>query len=295
MRVVGANGAREESSEWFCHANLTLPGDTAPALLFGEGVETPVEAHRRLNPDNADLDHRLFTLVPGREEIRLPDGFGIPMRTSEPLEFLSMALNLNAPRPDKRIRFATEITTSVDPSLKPVFRRALYCHVTSTPETTPRPDAMCVSPAAAGPGGYAASCGPDMQDFKPAWIEERFGKNQIMNWIVPPGRHFYTNDVTAQLNIPKDTTIHYATGHLHPYGAKLELIEENAGGGETPLLSVAVRNSEGRLGVREVSEVSRSEGIPVAKSSRYKLVAEYDNTTGRSIDAMAILYLYLSE
>jgi hypothetical protein len=295
VRVVGQDRASEESSEWFCHANLTLPGDNTPVSTFGNGVETPTEVHRRLNPDNGDLDHRLFTLVPGREEIQLPEGFGIPMQTSEPLEFLSMALNLNAPRPDKHIRFATEISTSVDPSLKPVFRRALYNHVTSTPETAPRPEAMCVSPAAAAKDGYGAFCGPDMRDLKPNWVVGEYGKTQIMHWIVAPGRHLFTNDVTANLNISKDTAIHYATGHLHPYGAKLTLLEKKAGGAETPVLSVAVRNCDGRLGVREVSEVRSREGIPVSKSSQYKLVAEYDNTTGRNIDAMGILYLYLSE
>jgi hypothetical protein len=44
-----------------------------------------------------------------------------------------------------------------------------------------------------------------------------------------------------------------------------------------------------------MTEIVSQGGIPFKKDGQYSLVAEYNNTTGHPIDAMAILYLYLSE
>ena len=308
LHVVNAAATREESQDWFCHANLTLPGDGAkepssttqldPVLariLAIKPDESPLEQHRRLNPDNADLDHRLFTLVPGRNEIELPEGFGIPMRDVEPLELMTMALNLNTPHPNKEIRFSTDVTISTNQTLVPVFRRALYGHVTATAESTPRPDAMCVASLVGEKALMGASCGPDMMDFKPARVLAEFGENQIMHWIIPPGTHFYTNDVSAQFNLPSDTTIHYATGHMHPYGQKLTLFEQQADGRDAPIITITAKSRTDKLGIEEISEIKTHEGIPVHQHGKYTLVTEYDNSTGRPIDAMSILYLYLVE
>jgi len=308
LHVVNGEASREESQDWFCHANLTLPGDGAnepsstsradPMImrtLAVKPVETPLDQHRRLNPDNSDLDHRLFTLVPGRNEIEFPEGFGIPMRDVEPLELMTMALNLNTPHPDKEIRFSTDVSISTNQTLNPVFRRAIYGHVTATPETTPRPEAMCVAPLVGEKALMGATCGPDMMDFRPAQVLAQFGENQIMHWIIPPGTHFYTNDVTAQFRLPSDTTIHYATGHLHPFGRRLTLLERQADGKESPLVTITAKSRTDRLGIEEISEIKSRDGIPIHQNSKFTLVTEYDNPTGKPIDAMSILYLYMAE
>ncbi len=300
LRVVNEEATREESQDLFCHANLTLPGDgDKDGSMFGTislfKRETPLEQHRRLNPENVDLDNRLFTLVPGRSEIRLPEGFGIPMVDQESLDFMTMALNLNEPRLDKQIRFSSDISVSTNQSLRPVFRRALYCHVTATAETKPRPDAMCVAPATGEKAVLGASCGPDTMGFRATEIFKAFGENQIVHWIVPPGDHYYTNDVTAQLKLAGNTTIHYATGHLHPFGKRLVLIERKPDGKETAVLTITARCRTDRLGIEEMSEVKTVTGIPVHNESSYFLISEYDNDRGQPTDAMAILYLYLAE
>jgi hypothetical protein len=308
LRVVNDAATREDSQDLFCHANLTLPGDggkdtpNSPLRhnLMSQGLslvkhESPLEQHRRLNPDNADLDNRLFTLIPGRSEIHLPDGFGIPLRDEESLDLMTMALNLNAPRLDRQIRFSSDISISTNQSLRPLYRRALYCHVTATSETTPRPDAMCVAPATGEKSVLGASCGPDTMGLRPTEIFKAFGPNEIVHWIVPPGSHLYTNDVTAQLRLRENTAIHYATGHMHPYGQTLVLIERAPDGSERALLTITAKCRTDRLGIDEISEIKSSNGIPIRKDRSYYLVASYQNTAGRPTDAMAILYLYLAE
>jgi hypothetical protein len=71
--------------EFFCHANL----DYDPVV------------HRELFKTARMTSVRLFTLSQGHEVMRFPDGFGIPVRTNEPLFLMTQVLSNNgidAPR-----------------------------------------------------------------------------------------------------------------------------------------------------------------------------------------------------
>jgi hypothetical protein len=107
--------------------------------------------------------------------------------------------------------------------------------------------------------------------------------------MVPPGKHLYRSQVTAQMDLPFDTTVHYVTGHLHPFGTALTLIDLETG---MTVFTITARSYRDRLGVASVSEIASAHGVPIFKGRRYELLAEYDNTSPEAIDAMAILYLY---
>ncbi len=49
----------------------------------------------------------------------------------------------------------------------------------------------------------------------------------------------------------------------------------------------------GRRGLEHIADLSSQEGIPLRKDGRYRLQARYNNTTGRDVDGMAIMYLHL--
>jgi hypothetical protein len=115
----------------------------------------------------------------------------------------------------------------------------------------------------------------------------------IMNhWIVPVGHHIYTTEITPQMNLPFDTTIHYATIHVHPYARGMELRDLTT---NTTVLRLNSRDWPDRVGVAHVDEFKSVEGIPILRNHRYELRVEYDNTSDFKTDAMAILYLYLLE
>ncbi len=86
-----------------------------------------------------------------------------------------------------------------------------------------------------------------------------------------------------------DTRVHYVTGHLHPFGTSLRLVEMESG---RTVCEILGESFEDRLGVAHMSQISSSEGIPLGRGKRYELIAEYDNRSTGAIDAMAILYLY---
>ena len=118
------------------------------------------------------------------------------------------------------------------------------------------------------------------------------GEGLMNHWVVPPGHHIYTTEITPQLNLPFDTTIHYATIHVHPFARGMELRDMTTG---TTIFRLHSQDWPDRVGVAYVEEFKSTEGIPIQRDHRYELSAEYDNTTDTDTDAMAILYLYFLE
>jgi hypothetical protein len=96
--------------------------------------------------------------------------------------------------------------------------------------------------------------------------------------------------VRHQLKIPFDTTLHYATAHLHPYGSSLALVDLTTG--ETLFELRAIPYAD-RLGIAEMESLSTTVGIPIYRHHDYELVTVYDNTSDEPVDAMASMYLYL--
>src|SRR5260370_16524920 len=84
-QVVDATEQNPISQEFFCHSNLT----------FAEHSGTPRQYNQRFG-GKTHLDWRLFTLVPGRLSIELPQGFGVPIPSDTPLHYVTMSLNLYA-------------------------------------------------------------------------------------------------------------------------------------------------------------------------------------------------------
>ncbi len=89
-----------------------------------------------------------------------------------------------------------------------------------------------------------------------------------------------------------DTTIHYATIHVHPFARWMELRDLTTG--ET-VLRLNSQDWTDRVGVAHVEEFKSITGVPISRSHHYELAVEYDNTSNSTTDAMAILYLYLLE
>jgi hypothetical protein len=270
--VVDAASQNRISQEFFCHSNLTFAENSGTAQQFN-----------RMLGGKTHLDWRLFTLVPGRLSIELPKGFGVPVPANVPLDYVTMSLNLNAKNEVVNVRMRTNLRTVAGDNpgapTKALFRRALYV-------LQPHGDFVAMGPACmAKPGSQhsAAGCGE---------IVKGAAEGLMNHWIVPTGHHLFRTEVTPQLNLPFDTTIHYATIHVHPFARWMELRDLTSG---QTVFRLNAENWPNRVGVAHVDEVKSIDGIPIRRDHRYELAADYDNTSGSNTDAMAILYLYLLE
>jgi hypothetical protein len=290
-KLVGGDGRSPVSREFFCHSNLVVnPHAAADAL-----------------PRTLSSDARLFTLIPGRLDVALPAGFGIPVRADEPLEHYTMALNLNhhGPPIDVRVRTTVSFADPEKAPLKPLFRRAVYAYerLATTPTTAPSapassawtsrtssglPGMMCVG------GDAGASCGPATPTAAgPKSASSGFvasvGKTNTVHWLIPPGKYESRVVVTDQLDLPYDTTAHYVTGHLHPYAKSLALVDKTSA---QEIFIIRSTDFSDRIGVGEMEQWSSPAGVLLEKAHQYELVTTYVNPTDKPIDAMSILYLY---
>jgi len=280
--VVDATEQTPISQEFFCHSNLT----------FAEHGPLPDQYNNELG-GKTHLDWRLFTLAPGRLSIEFPEGFGVPIPSDAPLDYVTMSLNLNARNQVTNVRLRTNVhTISADQPgapTKALFRRALYVLQRESESgeighaCMAKPDAQHIG---AGCGELVKVKLPDGSSvLKPV-------EGMTNHWTVPRGDHIYKMEITPQLNLPFDTTIHYATIHVHPFARGMELRDLTTG---QTILRLNSQDWPDRIGVAHVEEFKSNDGIPILRSHRYELAVEYDNTSGSNTDAMAILYLYLLE
>jgi len=280
--VVDAAEQKPISQEFFCHSNLT----------FAEHSGTPDQYNQRVG-GKTHLDWRLFTLVPGRLSIELPEGFGVPIPAAAPLDYVTMSLNLNARNQVVNVRMRTKVhTIAADQPgapTKALFRRALY--VLQPHGVTAEMGPACA--AHMGTQHVGAGCAEFSKvNLAGGPAEGKAGEGLVNHWIVTPGRHVYTTEITPQLNLPFDTTIHYATIHVHPFAHGMKLRDLTTG---TAVLELSSQDWPDRIGVARVGEYKSIQGIPIIRNHRYELEVEYDNTLDSNTDAMAILYLYLLE
>lgn len=300
--IVDANTLETKPPEFFCHANLTLAAKT----------ETPAAYNKSFSPPTHG-DWRLFTLVPGKLGLKLPQGFGVPVSNRTRLDYLTMVLNQNTGVPVQDVRVRTRITyASPAENIRPVFRRSVYVYLAHKPGSG---SSVAADPKAHEGEKCGETCRVDMKAGTPSLFKDlslknhpgasccvenasdggvmmQFGSNNTIHWMVPPGAHTYTTDVSKQLNLPFDTKAHYITGHLHPTGVKMRLVDKTSGGTVAEIKSADFKD---KTGVQDMTEIVSQDGIPIKKDGQYELVAEYNNTTGGPIDAMAILYLYMAE
>jgi hypothetical protein len=275
--VVDAEKQTRVSQEFFCHSNLT----------FAEHSGTPDRYNRELG-GKTHLDWRLFTLAPGRLSIQLPPGFGVPVPADAPLDYVTMSLNLNAHDEPVNVRMRTKLQTIAGDQpgapTKALFRRALY--VLDSHGITSDMGPSCNMQSMTQHIG--AACG----EMSKISLVNNKGESLMNHWIVPPGHHIYKTDITRQLNLPFDTTVHYATIHVHPFARAMELRDLTTG---KVVFHLTSRDWSDRIGVAHVDEFKSTEGVPIFRDHRYELTAEYDNTSVANTDAMAILYVYLLE
>jgi hypothetical protein len=279
--VVDAQSIERISQEFLCHSNLT----------FDKAGGTP-DLHNLRFKNKTHLDWRLFTIVPGRLSIHLPEGFGMPVPSGATLDYLTMSLNLNVRDRVVDVRMRSKIYSIPDGEpgapTKALFRKALYVLQPRTATASDTPAVLTGAPRHVG-AGCADMCSVNLSAVSTVGS---IGEGMTLHWLVPPGRHTFRTEIASQLGLPFDTTIHYATFHIHPYGKSFELRDLTTG--ET-VFSLNSRDWTDRVGVAHVDEVKSQEGIPISRSHRYESVVEYDNTTDHEIDAMGILYLYLLE
>ena len=271
--IVDADSKEPKSSEFMCHSNVDLD----------------MARHRQIFGWQKYPSRRLFTLSEGQTEVKLPDGFGIPLRSDEPLSVTAQVLNHNYRGAPIRVRQRITVHYIRDRQLKkPLI--ALYQRGINTLVRLDGPNGAYDSEVTddamhdhSAPEGMGADSVP---------YHDHEGRTFAGHWVVKPGRDVRTTSINGWLDMQQDLTVHYVAVHLHPFAESLQL--RDATTGETVLASKAENRPE-RIGLARVEQIASPAGITLHKDHQYELVSAYNNTSGKDRTAMAVMYLYVED
>jgi hypothetical protein len=271
--IVDAESREPKSPEFMCHSNVDLD----------------MARHRQIFGWQKYPSRRLFTLSEGQTEVRLPDGFGIALRSDEPLSVTAQVLNHNYRGAPVRVRQRVTVHYIRDRGLRrplvPLYQRGI--------NTLVRLD---------GPGGAYNSQVDEHAEHQHAGAEgmgadttpyrDKQGRTFAGHWVVKPGRETRRTPINGWLQLREDMKVHYVSVHLHPFAESLNLVDATTG--DTVLASKAENRPE-RIGLARVEQIASREGITLRRDHQYELVSEYNNTSGANRTAMAVMYLYIRD
>jgi len=249
------------SQEFMCHTNLDLAGTP----------EAPPELRRTWSQ---------LSISQGQTELRFPKGYALRLENdpNRQINLSAMVLNANYPDLKKSFDFKSTIHYLDDDAarrqqLKPLFQASVYTVCPIEPSVDPADTTPPCEPATS----WEVHAGP-------------YKRRQTGHWIVPPGRQEITHDVTGQLALPYDTTVHYIWMHLHPYGERMELRDRTTG---QVVWQGRARTHPTKAILLATDSYSSTQGIPLYKDHQYELTTVYDNRSGKRVTAMAALWMYL--
>lgn len=257
--MVDEAGDKQLSQEFMCHNSLFL--------------DSTISDYRALLGTRVYGSPRVFTLAQGAYRIELPPGFAIPFPSRQALQLQSQVLNLVPEHVGQAVRHKIRSEFVADRSLwrKP---RPLFLV-----EATGR--ALLKDPASKVPSAELPARGRTRTDG--------LGRVTTGHWQVPPGVHENVTRVTTELSLPFDTTVHYATSHLHPYARWQELRDLTTG---TVVYRVEATSSTDGRSLVKIPAYSSTQGLALFANHDYELATEYENTTSKPVTAMSILFLY---
>jgi hypothetical protein len=270
--MVGADGESSMAQEFMCHSNL----------------DVNVGSHREAVGSTHGFNPRLFTLSQGQLKVEFPEGFGIPVLSSESLGLTTQVLNHNLEGQTFEVRHRVTVHYVRDGEageMKALFPVGAYGLALLE-----------------GEDGYFGVQDPTEEQHGPGCLpgsnasghtyRDHLGRTFTGHWVVPPGREVNRTLVTELMQIPYDSTVHYIAVHLHPFAESLELRDLTAG---TTVFKSAADNFDGKIGLANVEYFASPEGLPLYKEHEYEMVSVYHNTTEEPQDSMAVMYLYLHD
>jgi len=116
------------------------------------------------------------------------------------------------------------------------------------------------------------------------------GESLSGHWVVFPGKEMYKYDITHQLQLKDNTTMHHIATHLHPFAETLAFRDKTL---DSTLFISKAENYIDKIGLKKVTYFSSKEGIMLYPDHDYELVLTVNNTTKENQDMMASMFVFL--
>ena len=260
------NGTKAHNNDLLCHTNI----DFYDAIHY-KNLNIP----KRINI----VYPRLGTLSNGTNELNFPAGFGFPVARDDKFIVASRTLNHNIKDAFFKVKHYIDFKIEDgDKPLKPLMPRALVMLQNFDKENPYNPD-LSLDPTLCTP-----------VDLKSHTYEDNKGVVLSSHWVLPSGNTQYEYDITYQLALKEDATIHAMIAHLHPYAKTFSLYDMTA---DEVVYAFECENYDQKIGLKNVPTYSSVKGIKLHADHKYKLILVTTNTSSASRDMMAVLYAYV--
>lgn len=259
------------SDDFLCHNNLDYNA-------------TDYYHHWGLKGRAESLVPRLATLTQGQTGIHFPPGFGIPLKSSQILSSSTQVLNVTEKEINQEIHHKVRLDYISNENLKfafkPLFQQSIMVLVevdtAKLAETIRQPDQDCM---------------PVLSTINSLNVCSS-GAVYTGHWVLPEGRDTIVRDVTALLQLPFNTTLHYASVHVHPHCASLELIDRTTG---NSIFKSIIDNDKKASRMHHIDAFSSEDGIALFRGHTYDLICITDHHLNCKRDMMAVMLLYLRD
>jgi len=285
VEVFDPKTGEKLSDDYLCHNNLNL--------LKPEYCAWKVKTQ--------GSNTRLFTLTEGQTHLRMPEGFGIPVLSNQPLEVAFQVLNHNQRDLIKEVKQRVVIRYRLNSDLtKPM--KALYQQSVFITDRVSGPDGFHSNPVIlrntgnlkTNPGANELSCGiekPLSGQYNP--FTDDYGRKFTGHWKIKPGANEWKTPCSRMLNLSKPTLVHFISVHVHPFCREVTLANESKG--NQVVFQSKVKNFNQKIGLECISTYSSAEGIMLLPDQQYFLQTRYHNTDTITHTAMATMFLYCEE
>ncbi|WP_233273939.1 hypothetical protein [Altibacter lentus] len=263
---VYREGTNVHNNDFLCHTNID----------FFDPIH-----YKNLNfPQRINAQYpRLGTLSNGINDLQFPQGYGFPVAANDKFIVASRTLNHNIEDAFFKVKHRISFEFAPPQShLKPLVPRALVLLQDYDRENPYNPNKK----------KDPSLCTPI--DLKNHSFLNKEGEKLSAHWILPEGNHRYEFDVTYQLELKEDTTIHAMAAHLHPHAQSFTLYDITE---ETAVYTFECENYNNKIGLKKVPVYASEEGLTLYADNSYKLILETKNPSEGFSDMMAVLFVYL--
>ncbi len=223
---------------------------------------------------------RLATLTNGMEQYDYPKGYGFPIKTSEFMFLSTQALNHNIKSSMFTVKHKLSISFREDSvGIKPLAPKTIFIMLPYNAETPFNNPAATMDPTVCIP-----------VETKNHSYTNATGQNLSGHWLIFPGKQRYSYNITQQLQLKDTTKLHHIATHLHPYATSLSLVNTTT---NTVIFKAIAKNYTDRVGLKKIAEFSSEVGVDLIPNNSYELVLTTNNTSGKTQDMMASMFLGL--
>ena len=264
--AVSSDESRIMSNDFVCHTNF----EYRDAEHYNRWNMT-----ERINSQYP----RITSISNGVENFELPDGFGFPVFSNERLFINAQALNHNITDSTFHIKHKIEIgyTKHSEKSLIPLQPKTVFMMFPFDPNDPYK-----------GPTEMLPNACIPVETKNHTYMDTD-GNPLSGHWIIKPGKHHYSYDTTAQLQIKDSIRLHQVTSHLHPFANRFLLRDKTT---DEIIYDCKSQNFTDRIGLKRTPSFSSQKGIWMYADHTYEMELEVHNTTDKDQEMMASMAIF---